>query len=105
LADEFLRVGVAHYIGTSWEIPDGMGEKFATCLYDRLLPDGQTPGVSFGRAVCDSRQGLFSIGSTLGTATPPTPTAWAAAQHHGDRTDIVEPFRPSPSTTQEETAR
>jgi CHAT domain len=97
LADEFLRVGVAHYIGTSWEIPDGMGARFATCLYDRLLPVGQASGASFGRAICDARQVLFSMcasQATTGVAqlSPQALSAWAAYQHYGDPADVVEPF-------------
>ena len=96
LADEFLRVGVAHYIGTSWEIPDAMGVRFALDFYGSVLPTPDRRGQPFGRALCDARRVLFGMRGSLPEAVKPeTWSGWAAYQHFGDPADVLDTFEPS----------
>lgn len=91
LADEFLRVGVAHYIGTSWAVPDNMAKAFSTALYARVLPDGISPGESFGAAICEARRVLFSMRDNAPQQeVPEVFNAWAAYQHYGDPSDVID---------------
>ncbi|MCP4111341.1 MAG: CHAT domain-containing protein [Desulfobacteraceae bacterium] len=53
LANAFLRAGVKHYIGTSWEILDESGSHFAYEFY-KLLSSGKT----IGEAVKQARSNL-----------------------------------------------
>jgi hypothetical protein len=94
LAEEFLRVGVSHYIGTSWKVPDTMAKQFAHAFYDRVLPQAGTPGLSFGRAVQEGRQLLFSARPTdAAVASTEALCAWAAYQHYGDPAEAMRPFQ------------
>ena len=96
LADEFLRVGVAHYIGTSWQVPDSMGLQFALSFYDRVLPTAGRRGEPFGRALCGARQVLFGMrGTTPEAVRPETWSGWAAYQHFGDPADVLDTFEPA----------
>jgi len=92
LADEFLRVGVAHYIGTSWRIPDGMGKQFALSFYEQVLPTPGQPGRPFGEALRASRQVLFGMRGSPDTEMPEVMSAWAAYQHYGDPADVLDVF-------------
>ncbi|MCX5174665.1 CHAT domain-containing protein [Streptomyces virginiae] len=110
LADEFLRMGVGHYIGAAWRIPDDQGISFADQFYTHLFKGGPgeaTPTV--GGAVRAARRRLYGLraagrqeqspdsqgGSSGpdGSAGPDvTPSgqrwsSWAAYQHYGDAAD------------------
>ncbi|MFF4264511.1 CHAT domain-containing protein [Streptomyces virginiae] len=105
LADEFLRMGVGHYIGAAWRIPDDQGISFADQFYTHLFKGGPgeaTPTV--GGAVRAARRRLYGLreqGSDVpdvpdgpeGPAGPDvTPSgqrwsSWAAYQHYGDAAD------------------
>jgi hypothetical protein len=78
LADEFLRAGVAHYIGAAWEVPDRAGVQFSEVFYSALLGEG----VSVGEAVRRARMVMWRAERAWGTA-------WAAYQHYGDPVDIL----------------
>ncbi|MCP2312385.1 CHAT domain-containing protein [Kitasatospora paracochleata] len=60
LADEFLRAGVAHFIGAGWQVPDRQGITFARAFYGALLgsSDGSAP-VGVGDAVKAAREQMF----------------------------------------------
>jgi CHAT domain-containing protein len=96
LASEFLRAGVVHYIGTSWEVPDGFAAQFATSFYTSLLQRQHGSPRTVGEALCEARRALFSLGNSGGLDLPDDPSgrqrlsAWAAYQHYGDPSDIVE---------------
>lgn len=78
LADEFLRCGVAHYIGSAWKIGDAAAAAFASAFYTALLSSGQNVGsaVQAGRkAIWDQRR-KWKVD-------------WAAYQHYGDPSDHV----------------
>ena len=100
LADEFLRVGVAHYIGTSWQIPDGMGEQFARSFYEQVLPTPGQPGRPFGEALRSSRQVLFAMRGSADGQQPEVTSAWAAYQHYGDPADVLDAFEEAQPSTQ-----
>jgi hypothetical protein len=94
LAEEFLRVGVTHYIGTSWRIPDTMAKDFAHSFYDRALPQADAPGRPLGQAIREARQFLYAARPTdTTTAAPEALCAWAAYQHYGDPADVMHPFQ------------
>jgi CHAT domain-containing protein len=97
LADEFLRVGVVHYLGTSWRVPDGLARRFARTLYEVLLGspgDGRPPTI--GEAICKARQGLFYARGPDPTAVSPEQwSAWAAYQHYGDPHDRFQMVGPN----------
>ncbi|MER6448673.1 hypothetical protein DEJ51_33850 [Streptomyces venezuelae] len=62
LADEFLRMGVGHYIGAAWRIPDDQGISFADQFYTHLFNGGAgeaTPTV--GGAVRAARRRLYGL--------------------------------------------
>ncbi|MFF4447730.1 CHAT domain-containing protein [Streptomyces sp. NPDC001502] len=62
LADEFLRMGVGHYIGAAWRIPDDQGISFADQFYTHLFKGGSgeaTPTV--GGAVRAARRRLYGL--------------------------------------------
>ncbi|WP_329403178.1 CHAT domain-containing protein [Streptomyces virginiae] len=110
LADEFLRMGVGHYIGAAWRIPDDQGISFADQFYTHLFKGGPgeaTPTV--GGAVRAARRRLYGLraagrqeqgpdsqggpSAPDGSAGPDvTPSgqrwsSWAAYQHYGDAAD------------------
>ncbi|MER6200674.1 CHAT domain-containing protein [Streptomyces sp. NPDC001586] len=110
LADEFLRMGVGHYIGAAWRIPDDQGVSFAEEFYTHLLTGGaggsggsggsEDAPPTVGDAVRAARKRLYEQRAT-GQRPPDTApngqrwSAWAAYQHYGDAAD---PFdRPDPS--------
>ncbi|MEW2135259.1 CHAT domain-containing protein [Streptomyces sp. NPDC005409] len=90
LADEFLRVGVGHYIGAAWRIPDDQGVTFAEQFYRHLFKGGtgeEAPTV--GGAVRAARRRLYerrAAGrqSPAGAPSPERWSSWAAYQHYGD---------------------
>jgi hypothetical protein len=93
LADEFLRVGVAHYIGTSWRIPDDMASRFTTSFYDSILPMPGQPGTQFGEGIRQAREVLFGMrGTSPDVASPEMWSGWAAYQHYGDPADVFDAF-------------
>jgi hypothetical protein len=96
LADEFLRVGVAHYIGTSWRIPDTMAKTFALSFYESILPVAGQPGRPFGEAVRYGREVLYGMRATTSpdTAAAEVWSGWAAYQHYGDPADVLDSFQP-----------
>ncbi|WP_329095056.1 CHAT domain-containing protein [Streptomyces sp. NBC_01439] len=107
LADEFLRMGVGHYIGAAWRIPDDQGISFADQFYTHLFQGGSgeaTPTV--GGAVRAARRRLYGLRAAgqpeQGPAGPGGPngpqgpdvtpsgqrwSSWAAYQHYGDAAD------------------
>ncbi|MFE5557071.1 CHAT domain-containing protein [Streptomyces sp. NPDC056544] len=116
LADEFLRMGVGHYIGAAWRIPDDQGISFADQFYTHLFQGGSgeaTPTV--GGAVRAARRRLYGLraagrpeqgpdgpGGPGGPGGPNGPegqegpdvtpsgqrwSSWAAYQHYGDAAD------------------
>ncbi|MEY2225835.1 CHAT domain-containing protein [Streptomyces sp. BF23-19] len=113
LADEFLRMGVGHYIGAAWRIPDDQGISFADQFYTHLFKGGPgeaTPTV--GGAVRAARRRLYGLRAAGrqeqgpdsqggpsgpdGSAGPAGPdvtpsgqrwSSWAAYQHYGDAAD------------------
>ncbi|MCX4808377.1 CHAT domain-containing protein [Streptomyces sp. NBC_01214] len=110
LADEFLRMGVGHYIGAAWRIPDDQGISFADQFYTHLFQGGSgeaTPTV--GGAVRAARRRLYGLraagqpeqgpdgpGGPGGPDRPEGPdvtpsgqrwSSWAAYQHYGDAAD------------------
>jgi CHAT domain-containing protein len=91
LADEFLRVGVVHYVGTSWRVPDELARRFARLFYDSLLsPAGGGPR-TVGQAMRAAREGLFyARGPDPAMASREHWSAWAAYQHYGDPHDTLE---------------
>lgn len=74
LADEFLKQGVADYIGSAWEIPSIPAARFATKFYDALFAQD---GGKLGSALLDARKELYQQRAKFGAA-------WAAYQHYGD---------------------
>lgn len=98
LAEEFLRAGVTHFIGTSWAIPDDSAVRFALALYQQLLPERGTTAQSIGRAVMEARRQLFAARpADPTTATSEAFNAWAAYQHYGDPADVLDRLRSSDS--------
>lgn len=77
LADEFLRRGVADYIGTAWEVPDEMAVAFAEVFYGTLLDDSDA---TLGQAVQAARKLLYENRKSFGAWE----AVWAAYQHYGD---------------------
>lgn len=75
LADEFLRCGVAHYIGTAWEVRDDAALSFAAAFYEHMLGSE-----TIGDAVKEARAVVCR------TSTGDT-NDWAAYQHYGDPSD------------------
>jgi CHAT domain-containing protein len=93
LADEFLRVGVVHYVGTSWRVPDELARRFARTFYESLLAPAEGGGArTVGQAVRAAREGLFyARGPDSGiTGGREQWSAWAAYQHYGDPQDTLE---------------
>jgi hypothetical protein len=91
LADEFLRVGVTHYVGAAWQVPDEQGVTFAASLYRELLKalPGEEPA-TVGEAVRVARKAVFDEGrASPGDADGGLRwSAWAAYQHYGDPTEL-----------------
>lgn len=69
-ADKFMRAGAAAFIGSLWEVSDGMAREFAQELYRRLVD-----GDPLGRAVMAARRAV--------AAEPGDPT-WLAYAVYGD---------------------
>jgi hypothetical protein len=88
LADEFFRVGVGHFVGATWSVPDNEAQLFATYLYRHLLGSAQDGPLSVGQSVRVARAALWESGSGLRDgAAAERRTAWAAYQHYGDPSD------------------
>ncbi|MGH8772541.1 MAG: CHAT domain-containing protein, partial [Burkholderiales bacterium] len=81
LADEFLKQGVADYIGSAWEIPSIPAALFATKFYDALFAQD---GGKLGSALLDARKELYQQRTKFGAA-------WAAYQHYGDPARSISP--------------
>jgi hypothetical protein len=88
LADEFLRRGVADYIGTAWPVPDGPARTFAEIFYKTLFED---PSKHLGGALQEARMHLYDNRPKNSTRE----SAWAAYQHYGDPTRDFPPPCPS----------
>jgi hypothetical protein len=84
-------VGVVHYVGTSWRVPDELAQRFARLFYDSLLsPAGGGPR-TVGQAVRAAREGLFyARGPDAAMTSREQWSAWAAYQHYGDPHDTLE---------------
>jgi CHAT domain-containing protein len=87
LADEFLRVGVGHFVGASWRVPDGSAREFAVRFYERLLGEGQVARENVGQALLEARHEQWTTSRSRPQATPEQRNAWAAYQHYGDPGD------------------
>jgi len=87
LADEFLRVGVGHFIGASWRVPDGNAREFAVRFYERLLGEGEAARENVGQALLEARREQWTSSRSRPQATPEQRNAWAAYQHYGDPGD------------------
>ena len=87
LADEFLRVGVGHFIGASWRVPDGNAREFAVHFYERLLGEGEAARENVGQALLQARREQWTSSRDRPQATPEQRNAWAAYQHYGDPGD------------------
>ena len=92
LADEFLRVGVGHFVGASWRIPDDMARTFAVSVYRHLLGEGQVGRDTLGRALLQARREQWKAvprepGAPPGQWSAEQRNAWAAYQHYGDPGD------------------
>jgi CHAT domain-containing protein len=70
LANAFMLAGVRHYLGTSWEIKDEPGKKFALLFYEYLLS-----GNSVGEAVRQARRDLAESDADI---------SWASYVMYGD---------------------
>jgi hypothetical protein len=82
LADEFFRRGVADYIGTAWEVPEGPAEMFAVTFYETLLGNGAGgKTATLGKAVQEARKALWTNRRKWRAELQ---TVWAAYQHYGD---------------------
>ncbi|RSS60465.1 CHAT domain-containing protein [Streptomyces sp. WAC07061] len=98
LADEFLCIGVGHYIGSAWRIPDDQGISFAQEFYRHLFRSGPSEDPrTVGAAVRSARKALYEKRAEDdwpdGGQEPQRWSAWAAYQHYGDASD---PFVPPP---------
>jgi hypothetical protein len=87
LADEFLRVGVGHFVGASWRVPDGNARDFAVHFYEQLLGEGEAPRENVGQALLAARREQWLSSRSGPQATPEQRNAWAAYQHYGDPGD------------------
>jgi hypothetical protein len=87
LADEFLRVGVGHFVGASWRVPDGNAREFAVRFYERLLGEGEAARENVGQALLGARREQWTSSRRRLQATPEQRNAWAAYQHYGDPGD------------------
>jgi hypothetical protein len=87
LADEFLRVGVGHFIGASWRVPDQAALRFATTFYRQLLGHEGRAQAAAGQALRAARHALWAEARS-GAYQPEVSTAWAAYQHYGDPSDV-----------------
>ncbi|AZM87436.1 CHAT domain-containing protein [Streptomyces sp. W1SF4] len=101
LADEFLCIGVGHYIGSAWRIPDDQGISFAQEFYRHLFRSGPSEDPrTVGAAVRSARKALYEKRAEDdwpdGGQEPQRWSAWAAYQHYGDASDpFVPPADPS----------
>ncbi len=78
LAEQFMNVGVVHYIGSAWKVHDPAGAVFAKAFYDAVLK----PNKTIGDAVMAGRRALWKERALYGTD-------WAAYQHYGDPNDVL----------------
>ena len=76
-AEKFLRAGAAAFIGSLWDVSDGMAREFAQELYRRLLS-----GEPLGTAVMAARHAV--------AAQPGDPT-WLAYAVYGDPQARIDP--------------
>jgi hypothetical protein len=86
LADEFMRRGVADYIGTAWAVEDGHAARFAGRFYQQALASG----TNMGAALTCARAELHAKGQE-GKAPV---GLWGAYQHYGDPTRRLPSARP-----------
>jgi hypothetical protein len=101
LADEFLRVGVGHFIGASWQVPDVAATEFAVTLYGRLLGQDQPTRDTVGRSLLEARRQRWKAARDLQHASPEQRNAWAAYQHYGDPSDALRSrVLPGPRTSE-----
>jgi hypothetical protein len=84
LAGAFLSAGVAHYLGTQWEVVDAPSRRFARAFYSELAR-----GRSVGAALRRARE-------TVVAEEGEGDLAWAGYVLHGDPADSV--LRPAPET-------
>lgn len=93
LADEFLRMGVGHYIGAAWRIPDEQGVTFAQQFYTHLFTGGSSEAApTVGSAVRTARRKLYEQRAggqqdADAASNGQRWSAWAAYQHYGDAAD------------------
>ncbi|WP_405982569.1 CHAT domain-containing protein [Streptomyces sp. NBC_00158] len=104
LADEFLHIGVGHYIGAAWRIPDDHGVTFAKELYRHLFEIGSAEDPStVGAAVRSARKKLYEEERDKnkmqdGGQDQQRWSSWAAYQHYGNAAQpFVRPENPSDS--------
>ncbi|MFJ3880073.1 CHAT domain-containing protein [Streptomyces sp. NPDC090077] len=101
LADEFLRIGVGHYIGAAWRIPDDQGIAFAEQFYRHLFTIGPAEDPpTVGAAVRSARKALYDQRAENDWADGGQDrqrwSSWAAYQHYGDASEpFVPPEAPS----------
>jgi hypothetical protein len=76
-AEKFMRAGAAAFIGSLWEVSDGMAREFAQELYKHLVD-----GDPLGKAVMAGRRAV--------AAEPADPT-WLAYAVYGDPQAKIEP--------------
>ncbi|MEU9719633.1 CHAT domain-containing protein [Streptomyces sp. NPDC047976] len=102
LADEFLRIGVGHYIGAAWRIPDDLGVSFAEEFYRHLFEDNfEGRNLTVGAAVRSARKRLYDQERSEqepadGAQDPQRWSSWAAYQHYGDASEsFLPPEKPS----------
>jgi hypothetical protein len=102
LADEFFRVGVGHFVGATWSVPDNEAQLFATFLYRDLLGRGKDGPLSVGQSVRVARRALWEVSAGLdGGAAAERRSAWAAYQHYGDPSDHLLSWQAEPDAAQE----
>lgn len=95
LADEFFRRGVADYIGTAWEVPEGPAKSFAEQFYKEFFANwsgrrhATASPTTLGEAVQRARRALFDRSAEFGEHA----TVWAAYQHYGDPTRTLDDYR------------
>ncbi len=77
LADEFMRRGVADYIGTGWLVPDKVAMPFAKDFYTAFLG---SPRKQLGVALQEARSAAYRVRRVNDIWE----TAWATYQHYGD---------------------
>ncbi|MFE0463672.1 CHAT domain-containing protein [Kitasatospora sp. NPDC058965] len=92
LADEFLRAGVAHYIGAAWRVPDQLAVTFARRFYAVLLNPAEGGPAPVGDAVRAAREAVYGERAHQDAGSHYLRhSAWAAYQHYGDPTAKLMP--------------